>query len=79
MAVKIRSASHLSPNAWVIRPDLFRQTMTTKELRETLLHFDGRILAHGGFYRIASKRIGPGVYVVTLVDDAPAAPQEPRA
>ena len=42
-------------------------TMTTKDLRETLLATDGWVCVQGQNYDIKSKRIGPGVYRVSLV------------
>ena len=64
-----REHNHLTENAWRV-PHLYQQTMTTRELRETLLATDGQILANGHFWTIESKRIGPGVYRVTLKERA---------
>lgn len=61
----VREHNHLTMNAWA-NPSSHWQTMTTRELRETLLQTDGQILARGNFWTIESKRIGPGVYRVTL-------------
>lgn len=57
--------NHLSDNFYTI-PHLARTTMTTRELRETLSHTDGAILANGSMWDIVSKHLGAGVYRVTL-------------
>lgn len=57
--------NHLSDNFYTI-PHLARQTMTTRHLKETLLHTDGSILANGSMWEIISKHLGAGVHSVTL-------------
>jgi hypothetical protein len=56
---------NLPDNFWSI-PKIAHTTMTTRQLRDVLLESDGRILANGDFWEIVSKRIGPGVYRVSL-------------
>ena len=57
--------NHLSNNFYVI-PHIAAMTMTRKQLKETLLYTDGKIIACGYMYDIKSKHIGAGVYSVTL-------------
>lgn len=47
-------------------PRYANTTMTTKQVKETLLATDGWIMARGQGWTIVSKRIGPGVYEVFL-------------
>lgn len=49
-----------------ISPGIVHQTMTTKELRETLLATDGTVVAIGYAWEIKNKKLGPGVYKVWL-------------
>ncbi len=56
---------YLSNNFYTV-PHLARTTMTTRQLKETLLHTDGSILANGSMWDIVSKPLGAGVYLVTL-------------
>lgn len=55
----------LSDNFYNI-PKIANTTMTTKQLREILLQTDGRLLANGTYWDIVSKKIGPGIYRVSL-------------
>lgn len=55
--------NHLSINHYTM-PGNFNETMTTAQLKETLLTTDGSILACGYLWDIKSKKIGPGVYKV---------------
>ena len=57
--------NHLGDNFYII-PATVNTTMTTKQLKETLLATDGRIISCGNLWDIKSKRIGPGVYRVSL-------------
>ncbi len=57
--------NHL-PDSFYVSPNFARTTMTRKQLRETLLATDGRILTCGRLRPIASKHIGAGIYEVTL-------------
>lgn len=54
--------NHLPPHFYTMLGA--RTTLTTKQLRETLLATDGWIMARGQMRVIKSKRIGPGVYEV---------------
>lgn len=54
------------PQTFWTMPKNARTTMTTKRLRAVLTYFDGHILACGESWNIKSKRIGPGMYEVTL-------------
>lgn len=47
-------------------PDNARSTLTTKQLRETLLATSGFVLACGQGYDIKSKPLGAGVHSVWL-------------
>ena len=47
-------------------PNVANQTMTRKELKETLLDTGGKILACGRLRNIKSEHLGAGVYRVTL-------------
>ena len=57
--------NHLRNNFYTM-PRYANTTMTTKELKETLLATDGQILACGYLFEIKNKKIGPGVYRVYL-------------
>lgn len=57
--------NHL-PNAAYQMPATWYGTMTTKQLRETLLATDGRVLACGELCDVVGKSLGAGVYRVTL-------------
>ena len=65
--------NHIVNTIAYTRPQDWSGTMTTKELRETLLFTEGEILACGISWRIVSKRIGPGVYKVHLIRKYPNA------
>jgi len=65
MKKQIEARSHMNPNAWMC-PERFTQTMTLKQLQETMLHYDGQILACGEFWHIRYKKLCPGVYNVYL-------------
>lgn len=60
-----KDPGHLSTNFWTI-PATASQTMTTRQLRETLLYHDGFVMAQGRIWDITSKNLGAGVYRVTL-------------
>lgn len=47
-------------------PQSAMTTLTSKELKETLLATDGRIIACGSSWDIISKHLGAGVHRVTL-------------
>lgn len=57
--------NHLSVNHYTM-PNRITQTMTRKELKETLLATDGWVMACGELWDIKSKHLGAGVYAVTL-------------
>ena len=57
--------NHL-PDTFYAFPNNARTTMTRKQLRETLLDTDGKILSCGRLRTIISKHIGAGVYEVSL-------------
>jgi len=57
--------NHLTNNFYTI-PHLAHTTMATKELKETLLHTEGSILACGRMWDIVSKHLGAGVHKITL-------------
>ena len=57
--------NHL-PNSFYVFPNTARTTMTKKQLRETLLDTNGRILSCGRLRTIYSKHIGAGIYEVSL-------------
>lgn len=59
------SKSHLR-DVFYRAPETARMVMTTQELRATLLRTEGFIMAVGYLWDIKSKRIGPGVYAVTV-------------
>ena len=46
-----------------------RITLTRKQLKETLLVTDGKVIVAGRLRRIKSKHIGAGVYDVWLEED----------
>ena len=54
------------PDTFYAFPNFARTTMTRKQLKETLLATDGKILTCGRLRAIVSKHIGAGVYEVTL-------------
>ena len=57
--------NHLS-DSFYVQPQIASTTMTTKQLRETLLATDGRILACGYLWDIKNKNLGAGVKRVYL-------------
>lgn len=57
--------NHLSDNHYR-KPSSFRSTMTTKQLRETLLDTNGWLLACGERWDIKSRKLGVGVHEVWL-------------
>jgi len=57
--------NHLS-NSFYVFPNAARTTLTRKQLRETLLDTDGKILSCGRLRTIQSKHIGAGIYEVLL-------------
>jgi len=58
--------NHLSENFW-LAPHYFKQTLTRRQLKESLLYHGGWILACGEGWTIKSKHLGAGVYEVSLV------------
>lgn len=58
--------NYLSINAYIMNYKFFSQTMTRKELKETLLSTNGWIFANGLALDIKSKNLGAGVYKVYL-------------
>ena len=71
MAVDRVEENHITNSSAYTRPQDWSGTMTTKELRETLLFTEGELSACGHVWLIVSKRIGPGVYKVRLVKKYP--------
>jgi hypothetical protein len=57
------------PNIFYAIPRDASTVMTTKDLKNTLLATNGTIFAHGVQWEINSKKIGPGIYKVTLTED----------
>lgn len=57
--------NHLSTNHYVV-PGNIQQTMTRKELKETLLATDGWVMACGYLWDVKSKHLGAGVYSIRL-------------
>ena len=47
-------------------PGVFYQTMTKKQLSDTLLATDGKVMATGHLRSIKSKHLGAGIYEVRL-------------
>lgn len=58
-------SNHLSINHWNFVDDLYKQNMTKKELKETLLECDF-VFKNGEIYNIKSKHLGVNVYSVWL-------------
>lgn len=56
--------NHLPDSLYVF--DAARTTLDRKQLKETLLATDGKVLAGGRLRRIKSKHIGAGIYEVWL-------------
>jgi hypothetical protein len=59
------SLNHLNQNHWT-NPGQFKQTLTLRQLQESMLFHDGRVLANGCFWRIKYDKLCPGVYEVWL-------------
>jgi hypothetical protein len=62
--------THELPMSFWAFPAAARTTLTARQLKEALLQHDGRLLAHGRLWDIVSKKIGPGVYEVSLRERA---------
>ena len=60
--------NHLGNNFYIM-PKYANTTMTRKELRETLLDTDGKILTCGRMWDIVSKNLCAGIYKVSLKGD----------
>jgi len=56
--------NHLPDTLYVF--DSARTTLTRKQLKETLLDTNGKVIASGRLRTIKSKHIGAGVYEVWL-------------
>ena len=54
------------PNSFYVYPNLATTTMSSEDLKETLLSTDGTIIAHGRLREIRSESLGVGVYRVSL-------------
>lgn len=54
---------------WSVREDLFRVRVSTSVWREILLSDLDRPIVHGQIVQLVGKRIGPGVYEVTIEKD----------
>ncbi len=59
--------NHISENFYR-NPRGASQTMTRKELKETLLATDGWVFSCGYAWDVKSKHLGAGVYKVTLTE-----------
>lgn len=59
--------NHLS-NIFYTSPRFANTTMTTKQLKETLLHTEGFIVACGRCWNVKSESLGAGVYKVWLTN-----------
>ncbi|MDO8641886.1 MAG: hypothetical protein Q7R33_10210 [Nitrosarchaeum sp.] len=68
MKTKPEPKNHLSNNHYNCAPGIYTQTMTRKELKETLLATGGWILACGKSWDIKNKHLGAGVYSVFIVE-----------
>jgi hypothetical protein len=55
----------LSNNFYLI-PDYAKQTVKRKELQETLLSTDGRIISQGRLRELKTKHLGVGIYEISL-------------
>lgn len=60
--------NHLNSNHWNCGGNSYTQTMTKKELKETLLQTEGFVLKNGAIHDVKSKHLGVGVYSVFLVE-----------
>lgn len=69
--------NHLSGNHYTMPADA-RSSMTSKQLRETLLATDGWVMASGRAWDIKSKSLGAGVYSVYLVERNASPTQKPN-
>lgn len=54
------------PDIFYRKPEAARTVATTAQLRAVLLHNEGRLIACGYVWDIKNRRIGPGVYEITL-------------
>ena len=57
--------NHLSDNFYKM-PEHYSSTLTRKQLQETLLATDGRVMACGRLWDIKSKHLGAGIYLISL-------------
>lgn len=57
--------NHLDDNHWRV-PGTFKQSMTTRQLRETLLTTNGTVFANGEAWEIKHDKLGVGVVRVWL-------------
>lgn len=57
--------NHLANNMYSF-PAIARQVMTTRQVKETLLHTDNFILACGRCWKLSVKNIGAGMKEVRL-------------
>jgi hypothetical protein len=58
--------NHLPQSFYTMNPDLCRTTLTSEQLRETLLATDGQIIAHGELFDLKTRHLGAGIYEVRL-------------
>lgn len=54
------------PDIFYRKPEAARTVATTAQLRTLLLRNEGRLIACGYIWDIKNRRIGPGVYEITL-------------
>ena len=60
-----KHCNHLS-SGFYLSPKYAQTTLTSRELRETLLATDGWIMACGSMWDIKAKALGAGIHRVTL-------------
>lgn len=65
MKKAVSPKNYLTDNFYAM-PLYANTTMTSKELKETLLYTEGNIMACGELWDIKSKSLGAGVYKIWL-------------
>ena len=54
------------PDTFYAKPETATVLLTAKELRETMLMTNGKIVAKATLWNIKNKRVAPGVYETRL-------------
>jgi len=65
MTTTVERRNHLGDNFYTM-PRFAYTTMTKRQVQETLLYTEGRVMACGEMWDVVSRHLGAGMYRVSL-------------